>query len=278
MINRWIGIAALGLMLSVNAALLVRDVFPDWFAGQPPESHALHLAPGDEINTQVGIFDGEGRRIACSWTRSARSDDLIMVRHRTAIRPLRLPHDVAIPALRLDTDLNYHGQASLDHLRVRVYGLDIHIELEGEAIPPDDFACRWQVGERRGEFVFPVASTRAIGDPVRPFESLTGLQVGRSWRVKLLNPLAGIIPGWGERHMLRDTMLVRVTGVERVEYRGETVEAFVVEADGLRAWVGPSGRVMRYELELPLFGTLTLIDEPFDEEMRREVLEGTMGR
>ena len=276
MLNCWIGIVALALMLGVNAALMVRDVLPDWLAGQPPMSQALQLGPREETNIQIGIFDAEGRRIGYSWTRSRRTGDLITVRHRTVLEALELPLDVAIPTLRIDTDLNYHGRTSLDQLWVRVHGLGIRICLEGEAIPPDDFPCQWQVDERRGEFVLSAETTRAIGDALRPFETLTGLYVGRSWRVKLVNPLGGIIPGWGERNMMRDTMLVRVTGVERVEHRGALLEAFVIEADRLRAWVTPEGRVVRQQLDLPLFGTLTMIDEPYDEELRAQVLARTM--
>ncbi len=272
MINRWIGIVTLGLMLSVNTALLLRDVLPDWLAGEPPKSRALHLRPGDEIAVQLGIFDREGRCVGHSWTVSGRSGDLIAVRHVTVLRSLRLPGGVTIPALRIDTDLNYHGQTSLDKLRVRVSGFGFPIRLEGEFFPPDDFGCEWQVDDRRGELQLPAEATRALGDVIRPFESLTGLHVGQSWRIKVLNPLAGTIPDWGTRNMMTDTMLVRVTRMEQIEHRGAVVQAFVLEAEKLRAWVTPEGRMVRQELELPLFGTLTLIDEPYDPETRRDVL------
>jgi hypothetical protein len=276
MVNRWIGIATLGLMLSVNAALMVRDVLPDWLAGAPPESRALHLNPGDQLAVQLGILDHAGRRIGYSWSTSSRSGDLVSVRHVTVLESLRLPRGVALPALRIDTDLDYHGQTSLDKLRVRVAGFGFPIRLEGEFYPPDDFACQWQVDDRRGELQLPAETTRAIGDMIRPFESLTGLQVGQSWRVKVLNPLAGIVPDWGTRNMMTGTMLIRVTHVEQVEHGDAAVQAFVLVAENLRAWVTPEGRVIRQELKLPLFGTLTLVDEPYDAEVRRRVLQHTL--
>jgi hypothetical protein len=272
MINRWIGIVTLGLMLSVNAALMSRDVLPDWFAGSPPESLALHLQPGDEINVQLGLFDGEGRRLGYAWTRSSRDEELIKVRHKTVLEPLRLSHEVVTPMVCIETDLNYHGKASLDQLRVRVFGFGMQIRLEGEFYPPDHFPCKWQAGARRGEFDLPAETTRALGDVIRPFDSLTGLTVGRSWRVKLLNPLAGIIPDWGPRHMMKDSLLVRVTGREAIEHRGAMVEAFVLEADRIRAWVGPNGQLFRQEFELPLIGRLVLVDEPYDSQTRERVL------
>jgi hypothetical protein len=272
MINRWIGIATLGLMLSVNAALIMRDILPDWLAGDPPQSRALHLSPGDLTEVQLGMFDREGRRIGYSWTRSNRSGDLVTVRNQTVLRALELPRHVTIPALRIDTELNYHGQTSLDQLRVSVSGLGMPVRLDGEFIPPNDFPCEWQVGARRGNFVLSADATRAVGDMIRPFESLTGLVVGQSWRVKLVNPLAGIIPGWGSGNMLTDTMLVRVTAVERIEHDGQAIEAFVLEAEKLRAWVTPAGHVVRQEIELPLFGVLTLTEEPYDDEARQQSL------
>ena len=97
MLNRWIGIATLGLMLSVNAALVVRDLLPDWLAGDPPESRSLQLSPGDEISTQVGIFDRRGVRVGYCWTRSDRNGDLITVRNQTILLPLSLPRGMATP-------------------------------------------------------------------------------------------------------------------------------------------------------------------------------------
>lgn len=278
MINRWIGIATLVLMLGVNAALMMRDVLPDWMAGEPPVSRALQLEPGDESHIQLGIYDQQGHCIGYSWTYSSRSGDLISVRHRTVIESLSLPLDTEIRAIRIDTNLNYLRHRGLDELRVWVFGLGIRIRLEGEFFPPNDFPCRWQVGSRRGEFLLPGEATRALGDMIRPFESLTGLSVGQSWRVELLNPLSGVIPDWGTRNMMTDGLLVRVTGIEEIEHRGAVVEAFVIEAERLRAWVSREGRVIRQEFELPLVGKLTLVDEPYDDELRQRVLHEVPAR
>ena len=83
MTNRWIGIVALGMMLSVNTALLMRDVVPEWYAGTPPTALALDLSQGGAINVQLGLFNEEGRRIGYAWTRSTRDEYLIQVRHQT---------------------------------------------------------------------------------------------------------------------------------------------------------------------------------------------------
>ena len=272
MINRWIGIAALGMMLSVNAALFVRDVVPDWYAGAPPSAVALDLATGDELDVQLGLFDEKGRRIGYAWTLSSRDEYLTKVRHQTVIRSLRLPGDVVTPMLRVDTDLNYHGRSIVDELRVRVSGLDMQVRLDGAFYPPDHFPCTWQVGAQRGEFDLPADATRALGDVIRPLDGLTGLEVGQSWRVSLLNPLAGMIPDWGARFMANQSMVVRVARIEQIDHRGEPVDAFVIEADKMRAWMTQDGRLIRQEYELPLIGRLVLVDEPYDASTRADVL------
>jgi hypothetical protein len=272
MINRWIGIATLALMLSVNAALLVRDFLPDWVAGEPPATRALELRDGDEINTQFGIYDRNGNRIGRSWTRTKRDSELVLVRHRTVIESLYLPVETDFKAVRIETRLNFHEQSRLDDLRITVFGLPITVKLEGEFYLPDDFACTWQVGPQRGEFQLPAHATRAIGDFIRPFESLTGLYVGKTWRLQLLNPLSGVVPDWGVRNMATNGLLVRVTGTEGIEHRGEPVEAFVVQAEKIKAWVTPAGRVIRQEFDVPLLGKLLLVDEPFDKSLRGQAL------
>jgi len=272
MINRWIGIVAVGLMLIANAALVVRDFLPGWSAGEPPQSRALQLRDGQEFRTQLGIFNQEGRRIGHSWSLCKCDEQLVIVRHRSVFQELPLNLGADIGLLRVDTDLMYGAGARLDNVRVKVLGLGIQVLFEGEYFPPDDFACKWQVGEQRGELVVSSLLTRGLGDAVRPFESLTGLFVGRTWRVEILNPLAGILSDWGARGMTADDMVVTVTGVESVEYMGETVQAFVIEAEALRAWVAPAGRVIRQEFDMPIIGKLIMVEEPYDDALRTEML------
>jgi len=272
MLNRWFGIVTLAFMLSVNAALWLRDVTPDWYAGTPPAARALNLESGQEICVQLGLFNEAGRRIGWAWTDSSRDEYLVKVRHLTVIRSLALPADVVTPMIKVDTALNYHGHATLDELRIHVFGLGVQVNLEGAFYPPNHFPCKWQVGSQRGEFDLPAESTRALGDVIRPFDGITGLTVGQSWRLHLLNPLAGVVPDWGARCMSNESLLVRVTGTEQIDYRGEPTPAFVLEADKMRAWITADGRLVRQDFELPLLGKLSLVDEPYDPATRERVL------
>ena len=275
MINRWIGIVTLGLMLSVNSALVLRDLCPRWLASDPPISKALRLQTGQRIETQYGIFNGEGQRIGTSWTQSSRNEDITSIQHRTILAGDTLPISLKFGALRLDTNMIYRDSDQVDEIRVYIYGLGFPIKLEGQHFPPDDFACRWQVGEERGDWVIPGSYTRGLGDIIRPFDSLTELTVGQSWRLELLNPLTGLFSDFGAGDMTMEGIYVRVTRLEEIEHHGQRVEAFVLEAENLRAWVSHKGTVMRQELTIPLVGTLVLVDEPYDDEMRQLEIQRT---
>jgi hypothetical protein len=66
--------------------------------------------------------------------------------------------------------------------------------------------------------------------------------------------------------LIEEPEVARVTRTEVIQHCGQGVEAFVVEAPRLRAWVRADGTVLRQEIELlPLLGRLVLRDEPFDE-------------
>ena len=158
--------------------------------------------------------------------------------------------------------------------REKLRGLGIPLELRGQFVPPNDFPCQWKVGRQSGYFVIPAYATRAVGDVVRPFESLQGLYVGQSWKLQLVNPLAGMLPGLSPQNLLGPEVLVRVTGTERILFGAKSFEAFVLEAPRLKAWVLPDGRVVRQRVELPVLGTIVLQQEPYNDRRRREVLGG----
>ncbi len=274
MVNRWLGIVCLSLMASANLAIFLRDVLPAWSSGDPPEGLAHNLRPGMSLQTQVGLFDARGRRIGSSWTHAEKtSDQLVRVRSWTVLTNGALPA-LRLPAgyLRIDTDLTYTSEPRLDELSVRVRGLGIPIELRGQFVPPNDFPCQWIAGSQSGYFVIPAYATRAVGDIVRPFESLSGLYVGQSWKLQLVNPLAGMLPGGSDHGLLGPEVLVRVTRTEPIVYAGKRYEAFVLEAPRMRAWALPDGRVVRQEVDLPVIGKLILQQEPYNDARRRELL------
>jgi hypothetical protein len=265
--NRWIGIACAACMLSANTALFIHDILPALAAGEPPEPVALTLRSDQQFMVQVGIFNARGERIGSSWTDARPSGDNLRVNTRTVLRPLELPGDVATPAVVVRCTAVYGQNRRLEDIQIHVDGFGIPISLRGECYAAGDFPCEWQIGDQSGRFVVPAEGTRALGEVFRPFYSLPGLFVGRTWRVELFNPLAHLTPDLSQGRRFTQSVLVRVTGEETIEHNGRKVEALRVEADKLTAWVAPDGRVLRQEVDLPLFGRLTVVEEPFDEQV-----------
>jgi hypothetical protein len=267
MLNRWIGTGALLLMLAGNASLFVYDILPRWTAGSPPRFQTVVSEGASYEHIQTGIFDSADRNIGRSWTLIHNEDEYISVASTTLLDPIVLPEGLNTPAVRIETDLRFgKDDQLLNELSISLHGLPVTAMLQGELIPPDQFACRWHVGARRGMFVFEAGLTRAFGDVLRPFTRLPNLHVGQTWRLQLMNPLSKALPGWNSAGPVEEPEIVRVTGTEMIEHGGRSVEAFVVEAPRLRAWVAPDGAVLRQEIEfLPLLGRLVLRDEPFDD-------------
>ncbi|TWT45249.1 hypothetical protein RAS1_16710 [Phycisphaerae bacterium RAS1] len=271
MLNRWIGILSVAAMLFANAALFTHEILPEWFSGDPPANPNLQLGPDQQRRVQVGIFDKTGRNVGRSWTTAGRAAALTDVTVRTFLDVLALPGGLRTPQALIEISLQYQNSAGVvDELQLDVLGLGIPISLHGESIPPGEFPCRWRIGDEQGTLYLRADATRALGDVIRPFDELPNLYVGRTWRLRLVNPLSQLTPGLTADALAVESVLVRVRGLERIEHDGRSVEAFRVEAPGAVAWVLPEGRVVRQVVQLPILGELTLRAEDFDEdEMNR---------
>ena len=297
MVNRWIGIITLALMLIANAAVLLRDVVPNWMANDPPPSVVTTLTTSGVIRTQVGIFDDEDRELGRSWTVSKKTGigGIVTVETNTLLQPLSLPRSFRTPRVRIQTKLTFRtgeqaeiestrdanavstdhlppGDIVVDDLDFRMHGLGIPISLKAEAMPQGDFPFEWQVGHRTGRGVLNSRAPAALGDVIRPFDRLPKLYEGRRWKIDLLDPLAQIMPGMDTSGFAMDPVIVEVTGREVIEYRGVSVKAFVVEGGGAKAWVDSGGRVLRQEVVVPVLGKLVLLDEPYDEKALDEAM------
>lgn len=305
MTNRWIGIFLLALMLLANTAVMVRDVLPAWFAGDAPPPDALFVEYGRPRLTQVAIYDSQGRPLGRSWTRSQRGGEIVTTSQTTLLEPLTLPTGHTTPRIRIETELTFllpgygtggiatqpfgesrapaaagpgdkdaprpaNRDPRLDSLDFRVIGLGFPVELRGSVLPSDDFPCTWRAGPHTGQFSLDSFVPRAVGDVIRPFDRLHDLYVGRTWRVKLLDPLAVLFHDDASAAPELDSELVRVVGVERLALVTGSVEAFVVQSANATAWVAADGTVLRTEVVVPLLGRLVLLDEPYDEAAWRE--------
>lgn len=265
MANRWLGIALFALMASANMWLFVRDVLPRWWVGNPPDPITTQIAAGSESWIQTVIRDSDGKPIGRSWTHISRQSTVAIHESMTFIESISLPSGQT-PPIRVEIKLTFQEDSdNVDELRMAVAGLPIAVELRGERVS-SQFPCIWTIGDQSGSFILDADSTRSLGDALRPFERLPGLEVGQTWRMKILNPLARVLPGFRKDALEFDTILVRVTREEEIIVGGKAVNALRVEAPQTVGWVGPRGRVLRQEVDLPLIGKLTIEDEPFLEE------------
>lgn len=275
MLNRWIGIVSAAGMILANAALLSRDVLPDWRAGDPPPSEPLLLEPGESRQVQVGIHHADGRRLGTSWTCSRRpgADGIVMVTNTTVLDPIPLAGRVATPRVRIEMNLTYRSdEARVDEMKFTIVGLSQPVSIHAETMLSGEFPCKWQIGPQEGKVMLDAQAPVLLGDAIRPFDRLPDLYVGRSWHLKLLDPLAHILPELKTSGLSLETTLVQVTRHEELEHGGQQVDTLVVEGAGATAWVAHDGRVLRQEVTLPLIGRLVLLDEPYDDDARRNAV------
>lgn len=272
MLNRWIGIIAAAAMVLANAAIFSRDILPRWLAEDAPPSDVGTLAPGEERFTHVGIYHEREGCIGRSWTRAERQaiGGMVSVTTTTVLERIHLPVGITTPPVRIETRLLYRpDQSWIDDLDFRMYGMGIPISLVGAAYPTGEFACTWQVGPQRGDFLLEAGAPAMLGDVIRPFDRLPNLYVGRTWQVKLVDPLSQILPNMKETGLGMEPTVIQVVREETIEHGGKEVKTYVVEGAGARAYVADDGAVLRQEVTLPLLGRLVLLDEPYDEDLLR---------
>lgn len=272
MVNRLIGAVSLLAMLAANAALFYSDVLPNYI-GDPPQPVGLSLEPNQSVSYQLGIFNDHNERLGWSWSTHRRANDGQITVRCTTIILGAVVNGLALPTLRLDTSLHFNSNNELDTLALNVNAAGHRLELKGELVPPDQFPCTWSLGNSQsGSFLLPARATRGLGDAIRPFDGVTGLHVGQSWRLQVVNPVSDLLPGLGSEFAL-EPILVKVVRRERLERPTGPLDAFVVEAPSMTVWVADDGRVLRQQTDLPVLGRLTLESESYDHRLQQQVLD-----
>lgn len=274
MLNRWIGILSILAMLLATGAVVWRDIVPNWFVGDPPITSET-LQAGEQRFTQVGIYHADGRNMGHSFTHSRKTGagSFVIITTETVLEPIYMPGGVRTPRVLIRTELNYReSDTHIDEVQFHMHGLGVPISLRGEAMPSGEFPCQWQVGTERGYVVLDSQAPAVLGDAIRPFNRLPNLYVGRSWELDIVNPLTQIIPGLESTGLNLEPVRIEVIDRETIEHHGQLVSTYVVEGGGARAWVADDGTVLRQEVVLPLLGRLVLVDEPYDPDLRNEVV------
>jgi len=261
--NRAFGIVAGLCWLTLMVVLVQRDVVPFWSAQEAPTT----MAPSSSF--QVAIRNSAGTRVGTTWVISTptemittiRSQTLIDLRTVSSLLPLNGP-------LMIVTTLTYHPADTLQDFKIRLDGAPIAVSLRGERCGVD-FACTMTYGGVRQTVVLDGRLSQCLAETLRPFTHLRDLHVGQTWRIRLLDPLSLL---HGQAPELK-TQLVKVASRETIQHGGRDVPCFRIETDGAVAWANDEGRVLRQDVQIPLLGTWTLTDEPFDQETRHAAVQ-----
>ncbi len=257
---RWFGVVVVAFWLAAMSALFYRDIWPHWAAGDPPQQMPDPNAEGENRQFQSGIHSKRGR-VGTSWVRFYDREDTMLIHSQTVLDGLPL-----LPPLLVDSELTYARDGKLDTLKIQITGAPLRLEFNGENYGMD-FSCELITGpgpnDRLG-FKLDATAAATMSEALRPFTLLKGLFVGKTWRIRLINPLP-VLRGEDAEF---EAYLVRVTAREAIEHRGQTAECFRIESRGLRAWANDEGRVLLQEVRLPLFGVLSIRQEPYDDRAR----------
>ncbi len=245
-------------------ALIQRDVVPFWTAQQPP-AHVAHNSA-----FQVAIHNAAGTQLGTSWVTTTPIASITTVRSTTLLDLRRVASILSIQEqkpLLVETDLTYYSDGLLDRFRFRLLGAGMPIQVVGERYGRD-FACTTTFGRTTRTIPLDGRLSECLAETLRPFTLLKDLHVGQTWRIRLLDPLS-LLRGSGPDFKMQ---LVTVTRRETIDHHGDTPDCFRIETDGTVAWADDTGRVLRQEVRIPLLGTWTLTDEPFDGDARKEAL------
>lgn len=255
--NRLLGsILALTWLIAMGA-LVQRDVLPQWTAQEPPRQ----LLPAGDY--QVGIFNQANKRIGTTWITTSPSP-MMMVRSTTVLEAGKVAGMLPVHGTWiLSTDLVYDTQERLEHFKFTLNAPGVYGEVDAERIERD-FSVIAKFGELKKTLLLDGELSRYLSETLRPFTHLERLRVGQSWRIRLLDPFSLI----KNQSVEFQTQLARVTRRETIQVDDGMVDCFRVETPTATAWADENGKVLKQEVRLPLIGTWTLLDEPYDKESR----------
>jgi hypothetical protein len=257
MIQRLLGIGVVLTWLLSMAWLVHHDIISGWLARDVPKFDAGAWLTDDKLNSQARIEDKYGHRVGTVWSMHTRG-----INGLSRQDVFWLTKVATIPTnVRIEIDSDFTNEGTLDEFHLRVFGLGRRIELEGEDYS-GSLAFRLWIDREHQLFKVDASSLGMISDTFRPFPTLPNVEVGQSWRMHAINPLA-VISGVGSKLI---PMLVKVTGKEFISTPEGPGECGVVKTDRARAWVDAEGVVLRQEMDLPVGGTLSIIAEPYDED------------
>lgn len=268
---RLFSIVVTGMWLLAMGLLVRDDVLPVLTAQAPPDM-ASQLADEPEYRELYnGVYDQTGRRVGHSTTAIIRGPEYVSINSRLELEPgwmdrldmlARVVRQFGIAGkLEVRTALRYVQDGSLDEFTVDIEGLGMPVRIESEYFGTD-FGAQLTVGQAQWPLVFDTQISQRLGQSFDPFIFLPELQVGKSWRVWMAS-FSDVKPRF-------EQILVRVVDREMIDHHGRQVHAYRVEAGDLAvAWADRSGKILRQEVNMPLLGRITILDETEQHRARQ---------
>ncbi len=253
MFTRTTGLLIVPLWLAAMSWLVAHDVWPALTAQDFPRVKVSDWLRESGSQARSTIHRN-GRSIGSMWTEYLVGDETVE-RHDTLwFDPLPILEE----QVRIDVYSTFTPEGLLDELTciLRTESLD-RITLHGERFPAD-FSFTLENGPVQKAFKVPLIDGGLIGGAYNPFSHLEDLEVGRSWRMQVFNPLS-VLTGMSTQF---NSMLVQVTGEETVSVAGAARRCFIVEAPNAKAWVDRKGAVCVQEVTLPVMGTIRIAQQP----------------
>lgn len=249
--------------------LVARDALPRWFAQAPPEAASAAWLKDQGTAFQYGIYDQSGLRRGSCWSLYEVSDEIITRHDLLVLEKMGL-----LPTLTIESELTYLNETELATLDIEIKGQPMLIELHGERQGPK-FGFELKIG-RVGvhEFVLDAQAAQTLCDLTKPFSSLRGLEVGRSWKIHVIDPWSLIQQG---RQTKLRSVVVSVTGRETIQIEGRKRSCWIVESPGARAWVDDAGRVLRQVVTIPGVGQLEIREQTFQRDKYDQMLRNIRG-
>ncbi len=269
MFNRLVELVIVSFWLVCMTWLVARDALPRWFAEAPPEVATLSWLEEHGHQFQYGIFESSGGRRGSCWS-------VYEVHHDTIRRKDLLLLDGLGPIERLiiETELTFLNETELTTINVEIKGVPARIILAGERQGPK-FGFELEIGGVPAyNFVLDAQAAQTFCDVIKPFSALRGLEVGRSWKIHVIDPFSLIQSGGRTR---LKAVVVRVTDKEVIHVEGRAYDCYVVESPGARAWIDETGRTRRQVVEVPGVGKLEIREEEFRREQYDNMLRRIRG-
>jgi len=265
MFTRTTALVIAPLWMLAMSWLIAHDVWPALVAEDPPTLQLTEWLTNEGRMTQHTIFDDSGP-IGSIWTEYL--IDPASIQRSDTIWFERLAPDLDIAPLRITVNSAFTADGQLDEFTLRLVNDQTRLQLHGERFYAD-FSFQLEIrGLPRQTFKIPLTEAGFVTGALNPFTNLSGLEVGRVWRIQVFNPLSAIT-GLGERFI---PTLLSVTGKETIVADHGRTECFIVEAGKSKAWVDERGVVYRQEVQLPVIGNLRIVrDITFDVEARSAI-------